>query len=239
MKDPLHEFDQMLPPRVDSQPDRTKPGIGRWIAAGTVAALATGFGGGMLEGWQAWRAVHRIGADMFAGAKAANWDFTTVIPVVTGLAAALIVGAPAPTRLAARQSSALRIWAIGGTLVTVAAVVLWPMAAGWTSTVSIKTIQWLAGLDWHSDDSSGDTVAHYFYQFIPARGALWGLLESIVFALTLFGSHAAIRRRTAPHHHRQRALRVLFATVALTLVFGGVFAEIAQQTNGELGVQAL
>ncbi|MFI1916892.1 hypothetical protein [Nocardia sp. NPDC020380] len=226
----MHEFDQALPPQVDGQPDRTTPGIGRWVAAGLGVGLATGLGGGAFQAWQAWRPAHPIGADLFAGITATTWDFTTVIPVVVGLTAALAVGAPTLTLFTARQSTPLRMWTIAATLITLAAVVLWPLAAAWTSTVSLETIQLLSGVD---------PNGHYWPQLILAPAALWWLIESIAFALTLFGLHTTIRRRTNSDQRRKLTPRVLLATIALTLVFSGVFAAIAHQTNGQLIVHVV
>ncbi|MGW4247253.1 hypothetical protein, partial [Nocardia sp. NPDC004722] len=164
----------------------------------------------------------------------APWNFTTIIPLTLGLAAALIVGTPIAALLLARQSSTIRVMAIGGTLVTVAAAGMWPVVAAWTPIVSIKTIQWLSG----GDHRSGGAIAHYFYQFIAPRSAFWGLVESIVFALTLFGVHTAILRRADARDARGRALRLLFATIAVTIVFTAAFALITDQNYGEQRIHA-
>lgn len=209
------------------------------MAAGFVAGLTAGVGGGILDGWQAWRVAHTIGADVLAGVNAAMWNFTTVIPLAVGLTAALVIGTPAAALLIARQQSVLRVVTIGGLLVTIAAVAMWPFAEVGISTVSIKTIQWLCGADWPSNSGSS-AIAHYYNLFIPTRATYWGLIESIVFALTLFGWSWVNWHSTVPGGDRRgRALRVLLGTAALTVVFATAFVVIADHTYGEQGIQVV
>lgn len=220
----MHEISH-TPQQFDHQPERATLGLVRWATVGCVAGLAAGFVGGVIDGWHAWRVMYTVGGEMFAGAYAAPWNFATVVPITLGLTAALIVGAPITKLLTARRVPTRRVRGIGGALVTVAVLALWPLVAAGTSMVTIGTIQWISGVE----DSGRNTIAHYFYQFIPTSSAFWGLIESIAFALTLFGLHSAIWHRTDPNDRRGRALRVLLATMASTIVFAAAFALITDQ----------